>query len=169
MSEQNTTTDAPKDAQEAPDTTAEQAPTPEPAGEQKDDQKDAPGDTPAGEPLDALGKLRKEAASHRVAAKEARTEADTLRSQLTAAQDTILAGELKRAGVTLDAFTAAGHRDSAFNADGTINTDALTSAIQDTAARYGSTRHIASDPTTGRENPPGGGGTPGWSALLSGL
>lgn len=126
-------------------------------------------DVKAGEEDTALAKLRKEAAGHRVAAKEARTEADTLRSQLTAAQDAILAGKLEQSGVTLDALRAAGHRDSAFNEDGTINADALATAIQDTTARFGTTRRSVPDSLKGRETPPGVGNSRSggsWADLL---
>lgn len=181
MNEQTTT--APVEALEATSgAQASQAPTPTPAptlvpAEDQENLKDAQEDTTSGESQDALGKLRKEAAGHRVAAKEARAEAETLRTErdalltrLTAVQDSILAGELDRHGVTLDALKAAGHRDSVFNEDGTLNTDALAPAMKDTAARFGSTRHMAPVPELGRETPPGGGNhAPArWHTLLNG-
>lgn len=166
MTEQNTTaapadtTDAPKDALAPQDPAGQQAPTPVPAEDQKDAQKDAQEGTTAGDQQDALSKLRKEAAGHRVAAKEARAEADTLRAEnealltrLTAAQDSILAGVLDNEGVSLDAFTAAGHRDSAFNQDGTLNHSVIHAGVRDAAKRFGMVRpatHIVN-----RETPPG--------------
>ncbi|KLU10626.1 hypothetical protein [Kocuria sp. SM24M-10] len=155
------------------DTTTPEASSEEPQQPQGTGSPSEPAETPQEKPSGSeedttLAKVRKEAAGHRVAAKEARAEADALRSQLTAAQDTILADRLASTGVTLDALRAAGHRDAVFTAEGTIDTAALDTAVRDTSTRFGTTLRPAPDSLKGREVPPGGSGDGGasWGDLL---
>lgn len=123
---------------------------------------------------DDVSKLRKEAASHRVTAREAREELDSTKAQLTGVQDALLASELKSRGVQLtpEALKAVGLRDSVFSEDnGTVDVDALDAALEQ-AQELGLTmrKRPAPDLTTGREVPPGGpeGGVPAssWSEVI---
>lgn len=176
----STQTDTTNDDQATAGTPQDTGATPGATGTQQTPQADAQPQSqaqPEGDQTDPLGKLRKEAAGHRVAAKEARAEADDLRTErdalvarLSAAQDSILADRLKPHAVSLDSLVAAGHRDAVFNDDGTLNEDALRTATADAAARFGRTgpdpmisRHL------GRETPPGGGSMGGWMGLINGL
>lgn len=154
------TQDATQDSPEPPGRAETPEPTPKP-GEER---------TAPPEPED-VAKLRREAASHRVTAREAREELDSTRERLSAVQDALLAGELKARGVQLmpAALAAVGLRDGVFNADnGTVDGDALDAALAQ-AQELGLTlrKRPAPDLTTGRETPPGGEITaPGWSQVF---
>lgn len=109
---------------------------------------------------DDVSKLRKEAASHRVTAREAREELEATQERLSAVQDALLSGELKARGTQLtpEALAAVGLRDGVFNADnGTVDAEALDAALEQ-AQTLGLTvrKRPAPDMTTGREVPPGG-------------
>lgn len=111
------------------------------------------------EPED-VAKLRKEAAGHRVTAREAREQLEATRERLSAVQDALLAGELKARGTQLtpEALAAVGLRDGVFSEDaGTVDPDALDAALEQ-AQDLGLTmrKRPAPDLTTGRETPPGG-------------
>lgn len=123
-----------------------------------------PGDghTAPPEPVEGndVSKLRKEAASHRVSAKEAREALEATQGRLSAVQDALLAGELKARGTQLTpaALSAVGLRDSVFSEDsGIVDGDALDAALEQ-AQGMGLTlrKRPAPDLTTGREVPPGG-------------
>lgn len=104
-----------------------------------------------------LKKLRQEAAQRRTAHKEARAEADALRSQLTTFQDSMLTAELAKHHVSFDAFQAAGARDKVFNKDGTLSTEAVATEARAVAQRFGTVSGPPpEDPNLGRETPPGG-------------
>ncbi|MEX3598920.1 hypothetical protein [Kocuria carniphila] len=109
---------------------------------------------------DDVSKLRKEAASHRVTAREAREELEATQGRLSAVQDALLAGELKARGVQLTpaALAAVGLRDGVFSEDnGIVDAEALDAALG-RAQELGLTlrKRPAPDLTTGREVPPGG-------------
>lgn len=168
------TTDT-KEHQEAPRTPEDGGATPDtsvPAVEPQE----AREEPKEGDQADPTAKLRKEAAGHRVAAKEARAEAETLRTerdalaaQLSAAQDSILADRLAPHGVTLDALVAAGHRDTVFNEDGTLNEDALNTAMTQAKEQFGYRPVQRPDSFLGRETPPtGGSGGASWADVLNG-
>lgn len=140
-----------RDSPEAPGRAETPEPTPKPGEERT-----------APEPVepDDVSKLRREAASHRVTAREAREELDSTRERLSAVQDALLAGELKARGVQLtpEALAAVGLRDGVFSEDaGTVDGDALDAALEQ-AQGLGLTvrKRPAPDLTTGREVPPGG-------------
>lgn len=125
----------------------------------------------APEPVEDVVKLRKEAAGHRVSAKEAREELEATQERLSAVQDALLAGELKARGVQLTpaALAAVGLRDGVFSEEsGIVDGDALDAALG-RAQELGLTvrKRPAPDLTTGRETPPGGEITaPGWSQVF---
>lgn len=109
---------------------------------------------------DDVAKLRKEAAGHRVTAREAREQLEATQSRLSAVQDALLAGELKARGVQLtpEALRAVGLRDGVFSEDaGIVDAEALDAALEQ-AQDMGLTmrKRPAPDLTTGREVPPGG-------------
>lgn len=148
-----------------PETTREPSrDSPEPPG-----RAETPGTTPkpgeertAPEPVegDDVSKLRREAASHRVTAREAREELDSTKARLSAVQDALLSAELKARGTQLtpEALAAVGLRDGVFSEDaGTVDGDALDAALEQ-AQELGLTmrKRPAPDLTTGREVPPGG-------------
>lgn len=120
---------------------------------------------------DDVSKLRKEAAGHRVSAKEAREELDSTRERLSVVQDALLSAELKSRGTQLTpaALAAVGLRDGVFSEDsGTVDGQALDVALEQ-AQTLGLTvrKRPAPDLTTGREVPPGGEITaPGWSQVF---
>lgn len=123
---------------------------------------------------DDVSKLRREAASHRVSAREAQAELEATQGRLSAVQDALLAAELKARGTQLtpEALAAVGLRDGVFSEDaGTVDGDALDAALEQ-AQELGLTvrKRPAPDLTTGREVPPGGpeGGVPAssWSQVI---
>lgn len=123
---------------------------------------------------DDVSKLRKEAASHRVTAREAREQLEATQGRLSAVQDALLAGELKARGVQLTpaALAAVGLRDGVFSEDnGIVDAEALDAALEQAQALGLTVRkRPAPDLTTGREVPPGGpeGGVPAssWSQVI---
>lgn len=150
---QETTQDAPE-THEQPEGAPEGQEQPENAAEARQEAEQDAELTPEAK---ELKKLRQEAAQRRTAHKEARAEADTLRTQLTAFQDSMLKTELAKHYVSFDAFQAAGARDKVFNEDGTLNTNAVAAEAKDVAKRFGSLpRMPRPDPMLGRETPPGG-------------
>lgn len=162
--------------------------TPESTRERSQDSPKAPGraETPEEHPKpgeertapesvepDDVSKLRREAASHRVTAREAQEQLEATQGRLSAVQDALLAGELKSRGVQLtpEALRAVGLRDGVFSEDsGTVDAEALDAAL--TAAQdMGLTlrKRPAPDLTTGREVPPGGpegGVMASWSEVI---
>lgn len=165
MTAEDTSTpeDAPESAEQAPEApeTQETPETPQNDAQEPEQDNLSP-------EAKELKKLRQEAARHRTANKEARAEADQLRSQLTAFQDDALAAELQAHRVTLEAFKAAGARDKVFNDDGTMNRAAVAAEAKAVAARFGQipTRPVA-DPHLGREVPPGAGHGLSWAEKLN--
>lgn len=152
--------------------------SPEPPGRAETPETDPkPGEErTAPEPVegDDVAKLRKEAAGHRVSAKEAREALEATQGRLSAVQDALLSAELKARGTQLTpaALSAVGLRDGVFSEDsGTVDGDALDAALAQ-AQELGLTmrKRPAPDLTTGREVPPGGpeGGVPAssWSQVI---
>lgn len=111
------------------------------------------------EPED-VAKLRKEAAGHRVTAREAREELEATQGRLSAVQDALLAGEIRerKTQIKADALQRLGLRDEVFNEDGTVDGNALDAALEKAADMLGIPllKRPAPDLTTGREVPPGG-------------
>lgn len=174
MSTEQTTTEAQQHDDQQPTTApvdgTETTTAPRPADQPQDAQNDA--QEPAGRTEDTpLAKARAESAQRRVALRETQEHNEALRGQVTALQDAALTQALQAHGVTLEAVKAAGHRDSAFSEDGTVDTEALRGIAADTAKRYGTTKGILPppDPSLGRETAPGGGAhTTSWQAKLRG-
>lgn len=161
-----TTREPTQDSPEAPGGPDTPEPTPKPGEEHTAPEQ-------LGE-SDDVAKLRKEAAGHRVTAREAREELDSTRERLSAVQEALLAGELKARGTQLTpaALAAVGLRDGVFSQDtGTVDADALDAALEQ-AQELGLTlrKRPAPDLSTGREVPPGGptGGVTGasWSEVI---
>ncbi|MEX5273171.1 hypothetical protein RF638_04370 [Kocuria sp. CPCC 205235] len=125
------------------------------------------------EPQDELSKLRREAAGHRVSAREAREELEATTGRLNNAQDALLAAELKarRVQVTPEALKAVGLRDGVFDAEtGALDSQALSAALATAEDTFGLRLRYrpAPDPTAGRETPPGGDRQPGgWSNVIN--
>lgn len=149
-----------ENAQETPGRAETPEPTPKPGEERT-----APPES------EDVAKLRKEAASHRVSAKEAREQLEATQGRLSAVQDALLSAELKARGTQLTpaALKAVGLRDGVFSEDaGIVDGDALDAALAQ-AQELGLTvrKRPAPDLTTGRETPPGGEITaPGWSQVF---
>lgn len=112
------------------------------------------------EPEDDTSKLRREAAAHRVAAREAREELEATSGRLKTAQDALLAAELRerRVQITADALNAVGLRDSVFDESGGIDSQALSASLATAEDTFGMPlrRRPAPDLTAGRETPPSG-------------
>lgn len=151
-----TTTENAQDAtQDSPEPPG-RAETPEPAP------KPGEGHTAPPESVepDDVAKLRKEAASHRVTAREAREELEATQGRLSAVQDALLAGEIRerKTQIKADALQRLGLRDEVFNEDGTVDGNALDAALEKAADMLGVPllKRPAPDLTTGRETPPGG-------------
>lgn len=125
------------------------------------------------EPQDESSKLRREAAGHRVSAKEAKAELEATQGRLNNAQDALLAAELKsrRVQITPDALKAVGLRDGVFDAEtGALDSQALSAALATAEDQFGLQlrRRPAPDLTAGRETPPGGDRQPGgWSNVIN--